>query len=217
MGEDREPISLCSAVDARARACHIGARPKCSRAAHFWARLKPRRGCIRSDHYRARRRSRCFLSHCAEWSNRLCESIGSGGTAEFGSGSPRAPGLYGNPFCNWIGQQGIHCCGNARAGGSRHVVIRDPVSKFLPKLTRATEVTIRQLLNHTSGYRDYFLQEYIPARMQRATSVDSILREWAELPLDFLPGTQWQYSGTNYTIAGRIIEEVTGEPYERLL
>ena len=95
--------------------------------------------------------------------------------------------------------------------------LEDPVSKFLPKLTGATEVTIRQLLNHTSGYRDYFLQEYIPARMQRATSVDSILREWAERPLDFLPGTQWQYSGTNYTIAGRIIEQVTGEPYEKFL
>ena len=95
--------------------------------------------------------------------------------------------------------------------------LEDPVSQFLPKLTGATQVTIHQLLNHTSGYRDYFLQEYIPARMQRATSVDSILRKWAERPLDFLPGTQWQYSGTNYTIAGRIIELVTGEPYEKFL
>ena len=93
----------------------------------------------------------------------------------------------------------------------------DPVSRFLPKLTGATQVTIRELLNHTAGYRDYFLQEYIPARMQRATTIDSILKEWAERPLDFLPGTQWQYSGTNYVIAGRIIEEVTGESYEKFL
>jgi D-alanyl-D-alanine carboxypeptidase len=63
----------------------------------------------------------------------------------------------------------------------------DTVSKYLPALTEARQVTIRELLNHTSGYRDYFLQEYIPARMQRPTSVDTILRTWAERPLDFPP------------------------------
>jgi D-alanyl-D-alanine carboxypeptidase len=93
----------------------------------------------------------------------------------------------------------------------------DTVSKYLPELTDARRVTIRELLNHTSGYRDYFLQEYIPARMQRPTSVDTILRTWAERPLDFPPGQEWQYSGTNYVIAGRIVEKVAGEPYEKFL
>jgi D-alanyl-D-alanine carboxypeptidase len=93
----------------------------------------------------------------------------------------------------------------------------DTVSKYLPDLTDARQVTIRELLSHTSGYRDYFLQEYIPAQMQRPTSVDTILRAWAERPLDFPPGQEWQYSGTNYVIAGRIIEKVTGEPYETFL
>jgi len=79
----------------------------------------------------------------------------------------------------------------------------DTVSKYLPELTDAKQVTIRELLSHTSGYRDYFLQEYIPARMQRPTSVEAILRTWAERPLDFPPGQEWQYSGTNYVIAGR--------------
>ena len=93
----------------------------------------------------------------------------------------------------------------------------DTVSKYLPELTGSGRVTIRELLSHTSGYRDYFLQEYIPARMQRPTSVDSILRTWAERPLDFEPGSQWQYSGTNYVIAGRIVERVAGEPFEKFL
>jgi len=93
----------------------------------------------------------------------------------------------------------------------------DTVSKYLPDLTDAKQVTIRELLSHTSGYRDYFLQEYIPARMQRPTSVDTILQTWAERPLDFPPGQEWQYSGTNYVIAGRIVEKVTGEPYEMFL
>ncbi len=93
----------------------------------------------------------------------------------------------------------------------------DTVSKYLPDLTDASHITIRQLLNHTSGYRDYFFEEYIPARMQRPTNIDTILRTWAERPLDFSPGEEWQYSGTNYVIAGRIVEKVAGEPYERFL
>jgi CubicO group peptidase (beta-lactamase class C family) len=53
--------------------------------------------------------------------------------------------------------------------------------------------------------------------MQRPTSVDAILKTWAERPLDFPPGQEWQYSGTNYVIAGRIVEKVTGESYEKFL
>lgn len=93
----------------------------------------------------------------------------------------------------------------------------DPVSKFLPNLTNANGVTIRNLLDHTSGYEDYLSQEYLPARVQEPTTVDSILQTWAQRPLDFPTGSQWQYSGTNYVIAGRIIELVTGETYERFL
>jgi CubicO group peptidase (beta-lactamase class C family) len=93
----------------------------------------------------------------------------------------------------------------------------DTVDRYLPELTDSKRVTIRELLSHTSGYRDYFFQEYIPARMQRPTSVEGILRGWAERPLDFAPGTEWQYSSTNYVIAGRIVEKITGQPYERFL
>jgi D-alanyl-D-alanine carboxypeptidase len=93
----------------------------------------------------------------------------------------------------------------------------DPVSKFLPHLTSADRITVRQLLNHTSGYSDYFLQEYIPARTQQPTTVDAILKEWGERPLDFSPGEDWQYSSTNYVIAGRIVEIASGEPYHKFL
>ena len=66
----------------------------------------------------------------------------------------------------------------------------DTAAKYLPALTDADQVTIRQLLNHTSGYRDYFLQEYIPARMQRAIRFNAILSAWALRPLDFPPGRE---------------------------
>jgi D-alanyl-D-alanine carboxypeptidase len=97
------------------------------------------------------------------------------------------------------------------------VSLDDTVSKYLSDLTDGEHITIRELLSHTSGYRDYFLQEYIPARMRRPTTVDAILRAWAEGPVDFPPGEEWQYSGTNYVIAGHIVEKVTGLPYEKFL
>jgi len=86
----------------------------------------------------------------------------------------------------------------------------DRVSRYLPNLTRAGEVTIRQLLTHTSGYQDYYPQDYVAPFMQKPVTADQILDQWARKPLDFDPGTRWQYSNTNYVIAGRIVERVTG-------
>ena len=89
----------------------------------------------------------------------------------------------------------------------------DHVSKYLPDLTRASEVTIRQLLSHTSGYQDYYPQDYVPPFMEKPVTAQSILDQWAKKPLDFDPGTRWQYSNTNFVIAGRIVELVTGAPF----
>ncbi len=88
----------------------------------------------------------------------------------------------------------------------------DPVSKFLPGLTRAGDVSIRQLLSHTSGYQDYWPQDYVPPDMLRETTPERILELWAGKPLDFEPGTQYQYSNTGYVAAGRIVEKAGGVP-----
>ena len=88
----------------------------------------------------------------------------------------------------------------------------DPVSRFLPNLTRANEVTIRQLLSHTSGYQDYWPQDYVPPFMKQETTADQILDRWARRPLDFEPGTQYQYSNTGFVIAGLIVEKASGTP-----
>ncbi len=89
----------------------------------------------------------------------------------------------------------------------------DRVSRYLPSLTRAGEITIRQLLSHTSGYQDYYPQDYLAPFMEKPVTADSILEQWARKPLDFEPGTCWQYSNTNYVVAGRIVERVTGGPF----
>jgi D-alanyl-D-alanine carboxypeptidase len=93
----------------------------------------------------------------------------------------------------------------------------DPVSRFIPNLTRANEITIRQLLSHTSGYQDYWPQDYVPPFMLQPTTSERILDLWARKPLDFEPGTDWQYSNTNFVIAGLIVEEASGMPLMEFL
>lgn len=92
------------------------------------------------------------------------------------------------------------------------ISLSDPVSRFFPGLTRANEIAIRELLSHTSGYEDYYALDYVAPYMLRPTTPRAIMDTWAKKPLNFAPGTEWQYSNTNYTIAGAIIEKITGKP-----
>lgn len=93
----------------------------------------------------------------------------------------------------------------------------DKVSKFIPDLTRGNEVTIRELLSHTSGYQDYWPQDYVMPGMLQPVTAQKILDTWAKKALDFDPGTKWQYSNTNYVIAGLIIEKASGKPMLQFL
>jgi len=89
----------------------------------------------------------------------------------------------------------------------------DPVSRFIPGLTRGNEVTIRQLLSHTSGYQDFWPQDYVMPMMFKPATPQSIADRWGKQPLDFDPGTRWQYSNTNYTLAGMVVEKASGMPF----
>jgi D-alanyl-D-alanine carboxypeptidase len=93
----------------------------------------------------------------------------------------------------------------------------DPVARFLPDLTDAKDVRIRQLLSHTSGYRDYWPQDYVPPVMKKPTTADAILARWAKQPLDFRPGAQYQYSNTGYVVAGLVAEKAGGAPLMEVL
>jgi CubicO group peptidase (beta-lactamase class C family) len=89
----------------------------------------------------------------------------------------------------------------------------DPVSRLVPGLTRGNEVTVREVLSHTSGYQDFWPQDYVMPMMLKAATPQSIVDRWGKQPLDFDPGTRWQYSNTNYTIAGMIVEKASGVPF----
>ena len=86
----------------------------------------------------------------------------------------------------------------------------DTVSKYVPGITDGDKITIRQLLSHTSGLQDYWPQDYSFAAMEHPVTPQQIVDRWAKKPLDFQPGTQWQYSNTGYVVAGMIVEKASG-------
>ncbi len=93
----------------------------------------------------------------------------------------------------------------------------DPVSRWFPELTRASDITVRMLLSHTSGYSDYAPQDYTIPAWINPTDPLRLVHEWAEKPLDFEPGTRWQYSNTNFVIAALIVQKVSGQPFWQFL
>ena len=95
--------------------------------------------------------------------------------------------------------------------------VRDPVAKYFPDLTRAQDVTLLDLMNHVSGYRDYYPLDFVDRRMLTAIGEDQLLRQYAGGKLDFEPGTKWSYSNTGYILLGRIVQKVSGESMDAFL
>lgn len=88
----------------------------------------------------------------------------------------------------------------------------DPVSKYVPGISGGDTIKLRQLLDHTSGLQDYWPQDYSFKDMESPITPQGIIDRWAKKPLDFPPGTQWQYSNTGYVVAGLVVEKVAGKP-----
>lgn len=88
----------------------------------------------------------------------------------------------------------------------------DKVSKWLPGITGGDRIALRQLLSHTSGLQDYWPQDYLFSAMKVPVDPAGIVDRWARKPLDYEPGTRWQYSNTGYVVAGLIAEKAAGMP-----
>ena len=93
----------------------------------------------------------------------------------------------------------------------------NPLSKYLPDYPRGDEITIHHLMSHTSGIPNFTsFPDYVETMSKHATLEDLISRFKGE-PLEFEPGSQYQYSNSGYILLGYIIEQVAGQPYEDFL
>ncbi len=90
----------------------------------------------------------------------------------------------------------------------------DKIVAHLPDLPAAwKEVTIRQLLSHTSGIKSYTSVKDFFKTSRKDYDRREILDLVAKAPLEFTPGEKWNYSNTGYFLLGLLIEKVTGKTY----
>ena len=88
----------------------------------------------------------------------------------------------------------------------------DRLSSYFPTFPNAGGITIRELLNHTSGVSD-FVHDMQPGFSRRDNDTATLIAEIAKRPPDFAPGSGWRYSNAGYILLGGVIEKVTGKPW----
>jgi D-alanyl-D-alanine carboxypeptidase len=91
------------------------------------------------------------------------------------------------------------------------------VSAYLPSAPHAGEITVRQLLDHTSGLADYLSGQSVMSDAGKPATYAQLIARIAHDPLQFTPGSRYAYSNTNYLLLGRIVSVVAGIPYKRYL
>ncbi len=95
--------------------------------------------------------------------------------------------------------------------------VQDKLAKYFPDFPRGDEVTLHQLLTHTSGIRSYTDK---PGFMDKVTSPiqpDDLIKSFQNDAYDFDPGKKWHYDNSGYFLLGRIIEKVGGQSYGEFL
>jgi D-alanyl-D-alanine carboxypeptidase len=92
--------------------------------------------------------------------------------------------------------------------------IDDPIAKYLPAFPHASEITLRQLLNQISGLPNYTGMPDITTMMSTIPDATDKVVAYLNKPLDFAPGTKWEYSNTNYWVLGKVVSRASGMSYE---
>jgi CubicO group peptidase (beta-lactamase class C family) len=92
--------------------------------------------------------------------------------------------------------------------------VSDKLSKYFPGYPKGDSITIQQLLTHTSGIYNYTNDgDFMTNEITKPASREKMMALFKDKPLDFSPGTSWNYSNSGYSLLGYIIEAVTKKPY----
>jgi len=122
-----------------------------------------------------------------------------------------------------VGGVAYTCIGMAllRLAEKRSLSLDDPLARWYPKLPQAAAVTLRMLANCTSGYPDYVRSPTFSAEVLKNPFRQWRPQELIELglatPLPYKPGTDWNYSHTNFVILGEILQQASGKSIGALL
>ncbi len=95
------------------------------------------------------------------------------------------------------------------------------ISRYLPNAPHASEITVRELLDQTSGLPDYLENKPLLGAIMRGAAgphpPERLLAYIKDKPLHFKPGTKYEYSNSNYCLVGMIVSRVSGMPYGQFL
>src|ERR1041385_1624532 len=92
--------------------------------------------------------------------------------------------------------------------------IEDPVKKYMADAPAAWDkVTIFHLLTHTSGIPSFTSFPDLPKRQLEAMTPQQLVDWFRDKPLEFEPGTKWNYSNSGYVLLGYLIEKISGQSY----
>jgi len=92
--------------------------------------------------------------------------------------------------------------------------INATLATYLPDAPHAKEVTLKQLLSHTSGMPEYLDGPEVEQWAVKPATFDQLMAHIKDKPLDFPPGSRWSYSNSGYALLGRVIEVTSHESYE---
>ena len=95
--------------------------------------------------------------------------------------------------------------------GDGKISLDDTISKWVDGVPNGDKITIRELLNHTSGLGDGFSLAAIQAKLTTGCSVEELLTIEASAPTIAAPGVTWSYSNYGYNLLGGVVELVTGQ------
>ena len=104
--------------------------------------------------------------------------------------------------------------------GENRLNLDDSIEKWLPGVIQGNgydgnRITIRQILNHTSGIAEYSRsKDFNLMDTKKSYTTEELVKMGISLPPDFAPGKGWFYSNTGYVLLGILIEKVTGNSYE---
>ena len=93
----------------------------------------------------------------------------------------------------------------------------DKLAKFFPRVRNADVIQISNLLEHTSGIRNYDKSKFYDEMKYKSYSKEMLLEMIYKLPSDFPPDYKFSYSNTGYMLLGLILEKIYNKPYEQLL
>ena len=92
--------------------------------------------------------------------------------------------------------------------------LEDPLSKFLPDFPNAAKITVRQLLDHTSGVKSYTdIAGIMDGPIRQDLTTAALIARFTDQPVDFAPGEGWAYNNSGYVLVGAVIEAISGKPW----